>query len=150
VTDCGSPTDLNDGWTVAAPEKEGLDPSLLCGIGWRLEGWTEANPHGVVVARHGALVYEHYFTGQDWRLSMSLGDVSFDSGTKHDMRPISKSVVSLLVGIALDRGWLTNLDTPIFSFFPDYEELRTPEKDRITLRHLLMMSVREFSPRPAL
>jgi CubicO group peptidase (beta-lactamase class C family) len=140
AADCGSPTDLNDGWTVAASEKEGLDPSLLCGIGSRLEGWTEANPHGVVVARHGALVYEHYFTGTDWRLSMSLGDVNFDSRTKHDMRSISKSVASLLVGIALDRGWLTNLDTPIFSFFPDYEELRTPEKDRITLRHLLTMS----------
>jgi hypothetical protein len=26
---------------------------LICGIGPRLEGWTEANPHGVVVARHG-------------------------------------------------------------------------------------------------
>jgi CubicO group peptidase (beta-lactamase class C family) len=100
----------------------------------------EAKPHGVVIARHGALVYEHYFTGKDWRLSMSLGDVSFDAGTKHDIRSISKSVTSLLVGISLDRGLLTDLDAPVFSFFPEYNDLRTPEKDRMTLRHLLTMS----------
>jgi hypothetical protein len=53
AANCDSPTDFHDGWTAAAPEKEGLDPALICGIGPRLEGWTEANPHGVVVARHG-------------------------------------------------------------------------------------------------
>jgi len=41
------------------------------------------------------------------------------------------------VGIDLDRGWLKDLDTPIFSFFPEYADLRTPENDSITLRHLL-------------
>jgi len=49
-------------------------------------------------------------------------------------------VTSLLVGIAFDRGLLTDLDASAFSFFPEYEALRTPEKDRITLRHLLTMS----------
>jgi CubicO group peptidase (beta-lactamase class C family) len=137
---CGSPPDLYDGWSVAAPEQEGLDPALICGIGPRLDGWEEANPHAVVVARHGALVYEHYFTGEDWRLSMPLGVITFDAATKHDMRSISKSVTSLLVGIAFDRGWLTDLDAPVLSFFPEYESLRTPEKDRITLRHVLTMS----------
>src|ERR1700731_3653882 len=83
---CGTPTDLRDGWTAAAPEQEGLDPALICGIGPRLEGLKEAQPHGDVIARHGRLIYEHYFTGKDWRLSMSLGDVSFDVGTKHDIR----------------------------------------------------------------
>jgi CubicO group peptidase (beta-lactamase class C family) len=56
------------------------------------------------------------------------------------MRSVSKSVTSLLVGIAFDRGLLTDLDASVFSFFPEYEALRTPEKDRITLRHLLTMS----------
>jgi hypothetical protein len=37
AADCPSPTDLHDGWTVAASEKEGLDPALICGIGPRLE-----------------------------------------------------------------------------------------------------------------
>ncbi len=138
--DCPKPPDLHDGWTVAAPEQEPLDPALICGIGPRLEALKEAKPHGVVIVRHGTLVYEHYFRGKDWRLSMSLGDVSFDAETKHDIRSISKSVTSLLVGIALDRGILTDLDAPVFSFFPEYDDLRTLEKDRMTLRHLLTMS----------
>jgi CubicO group peptidase (beta-lactamase class C family) len=140
AVDCPKPSDLRDGWTVAAPDREGLDPALICGIGPHLEALKEANAHGVAIARHGRLIYEHYFTGNDWRLSMSLGDVSFDAETKHDIRSISKSVTSLLVGIALDRGVLTDLDAPVFSFFPEYNDLRTPEKDRMTLRHLLTMS----------
>ena len=118
AADCPKPTDFHDGWTVAAPEQEGLDPALICGIGPRLEALKEANAHGVVIARHGRLVYERYFAGRDWRLSMPLGDVSFDAATKHDVRSISKSVTSLLVGIAFDRGLLTDLDAPILSFFP--------------------------------
>jgi CubicO group peptidase (beta-lactamase class C family) len=140
AADCPQPTDLGDGWTVTAPEQEGLDPALICGIGPRLEALKEAQAHGIVIARHGRLIYEHYFAGKDQRLGMSLGDVSFDAGTKHDIRSISKSVTSLLVGMALDRGLLTDLDAPVFSFFPEYGDLRTPEKDRMTLRHLLTMS----------
>ena len=83
---CGSPPDLHDGWSVAAPEREDLDPALICGIGPRLDGWEEANPHAVVVARHGALVYEHYFAGKDWRLTMPLGVVTFDAGAKSPNR----------------------------------------------------------------
>jgi CubicO group peptidase (beta-lactamase class C family) len=140
AADCPKPTDLGDGWTVTAPEQEGLDPALICGIGPRLEALKEAQAHGIVIARHGRLTYEHYFAGKDQRLGMSLGDMSFDAGTKHDIRSISKSVTSLLVGMALDRGLLTDLDAPVFSFFPEYGDLRTPEKDRMTLRHLLTMS----------
>jgi len=130
AADCQEPTDFHDGWTVAAPEQEGLDPALICGIGPRLEALKEANAHGVVITRHGRLVYEHYLTGNDERLGMSLSEVNFNAGTKHDIRSISKSVTSLLVGIALDRGLITDLDAPVFSFFPEYGDLRTPEKDR--------------------
>jgi CubicO group peptidase (beta-lactamase class C family) len=51
-----------------------------------------------------------------------------------------KSVVSLLLGIAVDDGMIKDLDAPIFLFFSEYADLRSPEKDRITLRHLLTMS----------
>ena len=140
AAECPKATDFHDGWTVAAPEQQGLDPALICGIGPRLEALKEANAHSVVITRDGRLVYEHYVAGNDERLGMSLGEVNFNAGTKHDIRSISKSVTSLLVGIALDRRLITDLDAPVFSFFPEYGDLRTPEKDRMTLHHLLTMS----------
>jgi CubicO group peptidase (beta-lactamase class C family) len=56
------------------------------------------------------------------------------------MESITKGVVALLVGIAFDRGWLKNLDASIFSFLPEYGDLRTPDKNKITLHHLLSMT----------
>ena len=138
--DCDVPTDLHDGWTVSAPAAQGLDPALVCAIGPRFDAWTEANLHGVVVARHGALVYEHYLTGEDEQWDRPLGRVAYDAGKLHDLRSITKSVTSLVVGIALDRGWIKDVDAPVFSFFPEYDDRRTPEKDHVTLRHLLTMS----------
>ncbi len=59
---------------------------------------------------------------------------------KHDLRSISKSVTSLLVGIALSEGKFPALDSSVFDAFPDYADLKTPEKARITFRDLLTMS----------
>jgi CubicO group peptidase (beta-lactamase class C family) len=58
----------------------------------------------------------------------------------HDLRSITKSVTSLLVGIALDRGWLVSLDTPVFDLFPEHRDLATLDNAAITLRHLITMS----------
>jgi CubicO group peptidase (beta-lactamase class C family) len=142
---CGGPTRLDDGWTLAAPEQEALDPASICAIGPRLGALHEADPHGVVVVRHGALVYEAYFPGGDLRWPEQhweepLESLPHDARTKHDLQSITKSVVALLVGIALDRGLLETIDAPALSFFPEYADLRTADKDRITVRDLLTMT----------
>ncbi|HET6159726.1 MAG TPA: serine hydrolase [Dongiaceae bacterium] len=134
------PASLADGWSVASTESVGLNGELIRGIGPHFESWTDANAHAILIARHGKLVYEHYFTGEDRAWGKELGRVTYDATKRHDLRSITKSVTSLLVGIAVDRGWLGDLDTPVFSFFPEHADLRTPEKDAITLRHLLTMS----------
>ena len=140
AADCSVPAATRDGWPVSPPAQQGLDPQRICSIGPGLAKLTEADPHGVVVIRHGVLVYEQYFAGDDLRGWTPLGVVHHDVNTPHNIQSITKSVVALLVGIAFDRGWLTDLDTPVLSFFPEYADLRTPEKDRITLRHLLSMT----------
>jgi CubicO group peptidase (beta-lactamase class C family) len=134
--ECGSPAAMSDDWPVSPPAQQGLDPALICATGPGLAKRAEAAPNGVVIVRHGALVYEQYFAGQD----MYGFIVPYDANTLHDIASITKGVVALLIGIAFDRGWLTDLDAPIVSFFPEYSDLRTPEKDRITLRHLLAMT----------
>ena len=71
---------------------------------------------------------------------MGDGQHDFDATTKHDMRSVSKSVISLLVGIAIDRKLITSADEPVVKFFPDYSAVKSPGWDNITLRHLLTMS----------
>jgi len=45
---------------------------------------------------------------------------------------MTKSVVSLLVGIAVDRGQIIDLDASVFSYSPEYADLRSPERNAIT------------------
>jgi CubicO group peptidase (beta-lactamase class C family) len=132
---------VDDGWPAGVPEQHGLDPELIGAIGPRFEAWADANLHAILVVRHGVIVYEQYFAGEDHRWGVgSVGRVAYDASMEHDLRSITKSVTSLLVGIAVDRGEIRDLNASVFSFFPEHDDLRTPEKDQITLQHLLTMS----------
>ena len=53
----------------------------------------------------------------------------------------TKSVVSLLVGIALDKGFIENIDQPVLDFFPEYK-IKRGEKtiQQVTIKHLLTMT----------
>ncbi len=129
-----------DDWPTGTPEEVGLDAARLCALDDRLATSPEMNVHAVLVVRHGKLVYETYRPGEDERWGTPQGVVTHTAQMKHDLRSVSKSVTSLLVGIALDRKIISDIDQPVFRFFPDRAALRTPEKDRITLRHLLTMT----------
>jgi CubicO group peptidase (beta-lactamase class C family) len=53
----------------------------------------------------------------------------------------TKSVVSLLIGIAVDKGFIKSINQPVLNFFPDYT-IKRGEKtiQQVTLRHLLTMT----------
>ncbi|MBV8138903.1 MAG: serine hydrolase [Deltaproteobacteria bacterium] len=137
---CGDPIGSIDSWQVATPESVGLSKAALCPmVKWLAES-TLDNVHAVLVVRHGKLVFEQYFTGDDEHLGSKAGIVTFGPTVRHDERSVSKSVVSLVMGIAIDRGWIKSIDAPVLSFFPEYADLSTPEKSRITIRDLLTMS----------
>ena len=138
--DCDRPATGPDGWAVAAPAEAGLDPATLCAVVPRFADWRQADVHGIVVVRHGRLAFEHYFPGSDSLYGVVNLDTTFDAETLHDVRSVTKSVTSLCLGIAIDRGWVKSVDAPVLSFSPEWAEFDTPEKRRITLRHLLTMS----------
>jgi len=142
---CGVPAARDDGWPVASTNEDRLiDRGALCRMADRLAA-NDANIHAVLVARGGKLVFEQYFRGADEIPGRIYGrrveNVTFDADTLHDMKSVSKSVASLAVGIAIDQGLIRSVDEPIFSFFPELSDLRSPEKDRIQLLHVLSMSM---------
>jgi CubicO group peptidase (beta-lactamase class C family) len=143
---CGVPLAREDGWPVAAANEDDLiDRGALCKITDRFAASSDAKIHAVLVARGGRLVFERYFAGSDQIPGRIYGsrveNVTFDADTLHDIKSASKSVASLAMGIAIDRGLIRSINEPIFSFFPELSDLRSPEKDRIQLVHVLTMSM---------
>jgi CubicO group peptidase (beta-lactamase class C family) len=82
----------------------------------------------VLIARHGKLVYEHYFDG--------------DASTLRNTRSATKTVTSMLVGIAVEKHLLTGVDQRVFPFFTDKQPIGNPDprKDKITVEDLMTMS----------
>src|SRR5215469_10346440 len=126
--------------TITNPESAGLRSEPLRGLIAWLDGFGQANIHSVLVVRHGRLLFEHYRPGEDQCWGEPLGNVAHGPKSKHDLRSVTKSVISLLLGITLDRKLIKDIGEAIIDWFPEYSDLRTPEKERISLHHLLMMS----------
>jgi hypothetical protein len=89
-SDCGSPVDLHDGWSVGSPEQQGFDSALLCTMENGVANGKLANVDSIVIVRHGVLVYERYFTPDRFdRLSQAT--------KKHHGFSMTKSGTSLHV-----------------------------------------------------
>lgn len=86
------------------------------------------NIAGMIVQKNGTKVYEKYFNGYT------------DDNAVH-VYSVTKSVLSALIGIAIDQGYIGSLDQKVLAFFPDYQ-VKDGEKtiQKITLKHLMTMT----------
>jgi CubicO group peptidase (beta-lactamase class C family) len=134
------PATLHDGWPTANAESLGVDSAALGKLTATIRGWPELGVHAILIERGGHLVYEAYFDGFDERWGQQLGRVAMTATTLHDLRSVTKSVVSALTGIALRAGSIPSLDQPVVQWFPEYPELQTTERRRVTLAQVLTMT----------
>jgi CubicO group peptidase (beta-lactamase class C family) len=135
-----APLTLDDGWATGTLEQAGIDRRRIEAMTDFVLARPDLNVHVVLIERGGRLVYEEYFSGSDESWGRPLGVVRFSRDRFHDLRSITKSVVSALVGIATDAHAIRSIDAPLLDYFPEYEDLRVPERQQITVRHALMMS----------
>jgi CubicO group peptidase (beta-lactamase class C family) len=80
----------------------------------------------LLVSRHGKLLCEYYAEGAG---PARLANV----------KSVSKSIISTLIGIAIERRILESVKQPIVRFFPELTKDPDPRKARITVEHLLTM-----------
>jgi CubicO group peptidase (beta-lactamase class C family) len=98
--------------------------------------------HGLVVVEGGQVTLERYGAGEDFKLGDSLGQVTFGAGTLHDVRSVTKSVVSLLYGIALGEKLVAGPEEGLLAQFPEYPDLAgDPQRSRLTIEHALTMTL---------
>ena len=98
--------------------------------------------HVVLVGRAGHILLERYFSGADESWGTPLGIVTFGPDTLHDLRSVTKSIVGLLYGIALDRGLVPPPDAPLLAQFPEYPDLAADSRRaRLTVLNALNMTL---------
>jgi CubicO group peptidase (beta-lactamase class C family) len=133
------PAERNDGWKTASPDSMGVDGARLAALTQMVRSSPELGVHAILIERSGRLIYEEYFAAPDQRWGTPLGTVAMTVETKHDLRSVTKSVVSALTGIAVASGAI-RLDQPVVQWFPEYEDLDTPDRRRVTLAHVIGMT----------
>jgi CubicO group peptidase (beta-lactamase class C family) len=123
------PIKLNDGWEVASLSDVGIDTEKIVQITKEIRNNERFNGiHSMLVVKDGKLVHEAYFWGNQ-------------RNSPHVLASITKSVTSTLIGIAIDKKFIKNVDESVVSLLPQYNKIiKDPRKRAITLRHLLTMS----------
>jgi CubicO group peptidase (beta-lactamase class C family) len=131
------PENTNDGWETVSLNSVNLDTNLIKELFERIGSNSYKNIHGVLLVKNGKLVVEEYFPGQDGNGPYQ----TFKQDTLHEMHSATKSVNSILIGIAIDQHLIRGVDEKISTFFPEYSDIFTnKEKDAICLKDLLSMT----------
>lgn len=137
------PERINDGWTTASLHDVGMSEEKLLELIDLINFKIIKNIDGIILVKDDLLVFEEYFSGYqyDYNASNYLGQaVDYDIDTPHHLASVTKSFTSALIGIAIDKGIIESVDEKVFSFFPEYSEYNTGEKQNMTIEHLLTMS----------
>lgn len=114
-------------WRTSTPEEQGVDSELLvkaCDL--ILE--KELHIHSMLIIRHGYIVADVYF-------------YPFAVSTLHDLASCTKSFTSTLVGIAIDKGYIKNVQQPVLDLLQGRDVANVDaRKKAMTLENLLTMS----------
>lgn len=128
------PPQVDDGWQTASLEtvgisRDGIQKFIQMIIDTPIDSVSSPEIHGILIARHGKLVLEEYFHGEN-------------RDKLHDTRSAGKSLTSTLLGAAVKAGVPVSVSTPVYQamnggfFAPDLD----PRKKSLTVENLLTMS----------
>ena len=129
-----------EGIQLSSMADAGIDSTILNKIDTAITNGTYPNIHSLLIARNNKLVYEKYWPGKDEQWGNELGVRVHTKDSLHDIRSISKSIVSACIGIAIQQGKIKSVDQRVSDFFPEYARLDTGLISSLTLKHLLTMS----------
>jgi len=119
-----------EGWRTSTPEEQDMDSAMLDGVMTYIEGMNKGGMpvNSVVVVRHGYIVLEEY------------PQLYYDQDTAYDIRSVTKSFASALIGIAIEEGYIDGIEQKMVDLFPERTiKNLDSRKESITLEHILTM-----------
>jgi len=137
------PVEINDGWVTSGLKEVNLNEEKLTEMVNYIDEETNHKIHGILIVKDSKLVFEKYFKGFtfDANYVQSVGDlIQYGIDTLHYMASVSKSITSLLLGIAIDKGAKIDINERLVNYYPEYTNVLSDTKATITIGHLLTMT----------
>jgi CubicO group peptidase (beta-lactamase class C family) len=114
-------------WRTSTPEAQGMDSMQMVKLFEHIQE-KKIDLHSLLIIRNGYIVAEANYA-------------PFQANSPHDIASIQKSVVSALVGIAIDKGYLQGVQQKMVDLFPGRAIANNDaRKQSITIEHMLTMS----------
>jgi len=122
-----APVQKNDGWTLSTPAAEGFDTDAIDAVYQKIYS-EDLYPaiHSLLIVRNGKLVAEAYCRDK------------IDRDRYNPIQSATKSITSLLTGIAIDQGLIDSVHMPLYHFIPERFDGDIRKRD-ITIHHILTM-----------
>jgi CubicO group peptidase (beta-lactamase class C family) len=150
-------------WPAATPASVGLDAKVLTAFDADIAGGTFGYVDSLLVVRHGKAVldrtyprdYDRIYGEEAGRAGpLNAHDPTgpfnyfnpwwhpfYRRGHLHSLQSVTKTITSVIIGVATTRGDFPAVDTPILSFFDERTVSNVDDrKRRVTIRHLLTMT----------
>ena len=134
---------ISDGFKVDSLEKGSIDSILLKKAVDEINLGKYGEVHSMLIFKDNKIVFEEYFKGHRYKYDGANhhGElISWDKSTLHGVKSVSKSIVSLCIGIAIDKGFIKSVHQSIFDYLPEHRHLKKRGKEKITIEHLLTMT----------
>ncbi len=132
------PDHLDDGWDCADLTEVGIDKEKISQFMNRIAEGKHDDIHSILIVKDGKLVLEQYFATNGKRFGSFIKQVFRNK--PHHLASTTKSVLSVLCGIAIDNGFIQDVDEPIYKYLPDYASSFTDEKEAIKVKNMLTMT----------
>jgi len=131
------PAKIKDGWETSSLSDEKMDVALIRDMLERVRSGGYKNIQSVLIARNGKLVVEEYFP----RAEGDKREQALRRASPVELTSATKSVTSILIGIAIDQHLIGGFDEKISTFFPEYADVfADPAKAKLCLRDFLTMT----------
>ena len=153
----------SESWPVSTPQAVGLDPKVLADLDAAIAAGKYGYIDSMLVIRHGKLAYDRSYRrdygqiyGKEAKEPSALNALDptgpynyfnpwwhpfYRRGDLHTLQSVTKTVTSVIIGVATACGEFPDLATPILKFFDESKVANIDErKRRVTIRHLLTMT----------
>jgi CubicO group peptidase (beta-lactamase class C family) len=114
-------------WKNLSPESVGIDSNKLFSIDKEIE----VRLRGVncfLIIRNGNIIHEKYFNG-------------YNREYINHMCSVTKTIISALIGIAIEKKFIKSVDQKVLDYFPDFKPKKSDYfKSHLRIKHFLTMT----------